>query len=128
MEGMIAPDFKKMDGLVPAIVQDADTGDVLMLAYMNPDAWEATLARGKAVFFSRSRNQLWEKGETSGHQQRVREIRLDCDRDTVLLRVEQLGGAACHHGYRSCFYNRIQDGKISICEPRVFDPREVYEK
>jgi phosphoribosyl-AMP cyclohydrolase len=125
---MFAPDFEKMNGLVPAIVQDDDSGEVLMLAFMNLEAWEATLARGKAVYYSRSRGQLWEKGETSGHQQLVREIRIDCDRDTVLLRVEQLGGAACHKGYRSCFHNQVQDGTVSICEPRIFDPRKVYGK
>ena len=124
----IAPDFEKCGGLVPAVVQEAETGEVLMLAYMDRAAWEATLARGKAVFFSRSRNQLWEKGETSGHQQLVRQIRLDCDRDTVLLKVEQLGGAACHTGYRSCFHNRVENGASTVSGERVFDPRKVYGK
>ncbi len=129
MEG--TPDFEKGSGLVPVIVQDYKTKDVLMLAYMNKEAWEATLVTKKAHFFSRSRKKLWQKGEESGNVQRVKEIRLDCDRDTVLLFVEQVGGAACHKGYRSCFFRRIE-GEVSnireeVCEPKVFDPKEVYK-
>ncbi len=123
------PDFQKGQGLVPAIVQDAATGQVLMLAYMNQVAWEKTLATGKAHYWSRSRNELWLKGATSGHVQWVKEIFLDCDRDTVLLKVEQVGGAACHTGYRSCFYQRVNpEGTVEILGEKVFNPEEVYHK
>ena len=125
---MVTLDFDKTGGLIPAIVQDADTGDVLMLAYMNREAWEATQKTGKATFYSRSRNALWVKGETSGHVQEVREIRIDCDADTVLLKVVQIGGAACHTGHRSCFYTRIDDGVATVTGTPVFDPKEVYRK
>ncbi|SMC94440.1 phosphoribosyl-AMP cyclohydrolase [Desulfocicer vacuolatum DSM 3385] len=121
-------DFKKTGGLIPAIAQDFETGDVLMLAYMNEAAWKETLASGMATYFSRSRQSLWKKGETSGNQQIVKEIRVDCDNDTVLLKVEQRGGAACHKGYRSCFYKKIIDeNSIEIVEPKIFDPKEVYK-
>jgi len=125
---MIELDFNKMGGLAPAIVQDNETGEVLMLAFMNKEAWEATLKTGKATFFSRSRNQLWVKGETSGHVQLVKEIRVDCDDDTVVLKVEQLGGAACHKGYKSCFYRKVENNTLTISEKPVFDPKEVYKK
>lgn len=120
------PDFDKGNGLLPAIVQDHETGEVLMLAYVNPEAWEMTLKTGEAHFFSRSRQSIWHKGGTSGHVQKIREIRLDCDLDTILYRVEQLGGAACHKGYRSCFFTRMEDGQLKVCEKMVFDPKEVY--
>jgi len=120
------PDFEKTNGLVPAIVQDAVSGDVLMLAYMNREAWEHTCRTGKATFFSRSRNKLWVKGETSGHVQEIEEIRLDCDADTVLLKVRQRGGAACHEGYRSCFFRRRTKNGWEIEGRRVFDPESVY--
>ena len=125
---MIELDFDKMGGLAPAIVQDNDTGEVLMLAFMNKEAWEATLKTGKATYYSRSRNQLWVKGETSGHVQLVKEIRVDCDNDTVLLKVEQLGGAACHMGYKSCFYQKVKNDTLTITGKPVFDPKEVYKK
>jgi phosphoribosyl-AMP cyclohydrolase len=125
---MIKLDFNKTDGLVPAIVQDYQTGEILMLAYMNPDAFNATLSTGKATYYSRSRQTLWVKGETSGNIQLIKEIRIDCDDDTVLLKVEQLGGAACHTGYRSCFYKKVEDGSIRIMEEPIFDPSEVYDK
>jgi phosphoribosyl-AMP cyclohydrolase len=125
---MIKLDFNKTGGLVPAIVQDYQTGEILMLAYMNPDAFNATLSTGKATYYSRSRQTLWVKGETSGNMQLIKEIRIDCDDDTVLLKVEQLGGAACHTGYRSCFYKKVEEGSIRIMEEPVFDPREVYDK
>jgi phosphoribosyl-AMP cyclohydrolase len=125
---MIQLDFKKMNGLIPAIVQDYTTGEVLMLAYVNKDAWKATLSTGMATYFSRSRQKLWVKGETSGNLQRVKEIRIDCDEDTVLLKVEQIGGAACHHGYRSCFYKKVEDGSVHVVGKPLFDPREVYKK
>ena len=121
-------DFKKTGGLIPAIAQDVETGDVLMLAYMNEAAWKETLASGMATYFSRSRQSLWKKGETSGNQQVVKEIRVDCDNDTVLLKVEQIGGAACHKGYRSCFYKKIIDkDSVEIVEPKIFDPKKVYK-
>ena len=118
---------KSANGLVPAIVQDHASGEVLMLAYINQLAWEKTLATGKAHYWSRSRNSLWLKGETSGHVQLVREIRVDCDQDTVVFRVVQLGGAVCHTGYRSCFYRRVEGEGLVVMEPeKVFDPAAVY--
>ena len=119
-------DFPRAGGLVPAIVQDHDTGEVLMLAYMNQEAWNRTLATGRAHFWSRSRKKLWCKGETSGHIQEIREVYVDCDHDTVLLKVHQVGGAACHEGYRSCFYRKVEDGELKAAGVRVFDPMEVY--
>jgi phosphoribosyl-AMP cyclohydrolase len=124
----VKPDFSKQNGLLPAIVQDAESGKVLMLAYMNELAWEQTIATGKAHYWSRSRQKLWLKGEQSGHVQVVREIYLDCDLDTILIKVEQLGGAACHTGYESCFYQRYHAGRVEIVGERVFDPKEVYKK
>ncbi|MFH2066397.1 MAG: phosphoribosyl-AMP cyclohydrolase [Pseudomonadota bacterium] len=121
-------DFSKCNGLLPAVVQDYETGEVLMLAFMNEEAWESTLATGKATYYSRSRKKLWLKGETSGHVQMVREIRIDCDNDTVLLKVKQVGGAACHTGYQSCFHKKVEDGAIRISGQLVFNPEEVYQK
>jgi phosphoribosyl-AMP cyclohydrolase len=120
-------DFDKMGGLVPAIIQDAKTGQVLMLAYMNPIAWEKTLETGRAWFYSRSRNKQWMKGEESGNVQIVKEVFVDCDDDTVLLKVEQVGEAACHKGYVSCFFRKL-DGELSIVDRKVFDPEKVYKK
>ena len=125
---MIKLDFKKTGGLIPAIVQDAATGEILMLAYMNQQAFEATLSTGKATYFSRSRQTLWVKGETSGNIQLVKEIRIDCDNDTILLKVEQLGRAACHTGHRSCFFKKVENGSIRITGEPLFDPKEVYNK
>ena len=125
---MIKPDFEKTGGLVPVITQDWQTGEVLMLAYMNEEAWEKTLATGKVHYFSRSRQKIWLKGESSGHVQVVKEIYLDCDLDTVLIKIEQLGGAACHKGYRSCFYRRLKDGELEIVGEKIFDPEVVYGK
>ena len=114
--------------LVPAIAQDAASGDVLMLAYMNRESYAETLATGRAVYFSRSRGKLWRKGEESGNVQQVQAIYLDCDADTILLKVNQIGGAACHEGYKSCFFRQVTpDGLKVICE-RVFDPQQVYKK
>ncbi len=125
------PDFDKGGGLIPVVVQatrsGAGGGDVLMLAYMNREAYEETLATGQAVYFSRSRGGLWRKGETSGHVQIVKRIRIDCDRDTLLLEVEQVGGAACHEGYKSCFFREIVNDQLHVVEPRRFDPQEVYK-
>lgn len=122
-------DFAKNEvGLLPAIVQDAKSGDVLMLAYINKESWEKSLATGKAHFWSRSRQQLWLKGESSGHVQMIKEILVDCDQDTVIFKVEQIGGAACHKGYGSCFYRLVEDDGLRIISERVFDPADVYKK
>jgi phosphoribosyl-AMP cyclohydrolase len=128
MNQTIELNFNKTGGLVPAIVQDNETGEILMLAYMNQEALDATLSTGKATYYSRSRQTLWVKGETSGNVQLVKEIRIDCDDDTVLIKVEQLGGAACHTGHRSCFYKKVENGTIRIVGEPVFDPKEVYDK
>ncbi|HNR50659.1 MAG TPA: phosphoribosyl-AMP cyclohydrolase [Deltaproteobacteria bacterium] len=120
-------DFEKQGGLVPAIAQDWQTGEILMLAYMNREAFEETLKTGRACYFSRSRGKLWRKGEESGNFQKVKEVRTDCDHDTIVLKVEQVGGAACHTGYRSCFYRRIEDGRMIEDGVKVFDPKEVYK-
>lgn len=124
---MVELDFDKKDGLIPAIVQEYRTGEVLMLAYMNQEAWEATLKSGKATYYSRSRRKLWIKGETSGNVQMVREIRIDCDSDTVLLKVDQIGDAACHTGYVSCFHRKIDKDSLVIDGIQRFDPKEVYK-
>jgi phosphoribosyl-AMP cyclohydrolase len=121
-------DFDKGGGLVPAIAQDADTGEVLMLAWMNREAYEETLRTRRAVYFSRSRGRLWRKGEESGNVQEVREICIDCDADTILLKVHQIGGAACHEGYRSCFFRRVEGADLKVVGERVFDPKQVYKK
>ncbi|MCX6801203.1 MAG: phosphoribosyl-AMP cyclohydrolase [Candidatus Diapherotrites archaeon] len=124
---MAEPDFSKLGGLVPVVVQDYKTKEVLMVAFMNQGAWQKTLETGKAHFFSRSRNKLWLKGETSGNFQIVKEILVDCDLDTVLLKVEQFGGAACHTGYNSCFYQKLAGKEFEIIKKkRVFDPKKVY--
>ncbi len=125
---MIKLNFNKTDGLLPAIAQDYATGEVLMLAYMNRDAWEATISSGKATYFSRSRQALWVKGETSGNVQIVKEIKVDCDEDTVLLKVEQIGSAACHKGYGSCFFRKVEDGSLTVIGKPIFNPDEVYKK
>ncbi len=125
---MISLDFSKMGGLAPAIVQDYNSGEVLMLAFMNQAAWKHTLDTGKATYYSRSRDKLWVKGESSGNVQLVKEIRVDCDNDTVLLKVEQVGGAACHLGYKSCFFRKLDNGVLKTTATRVFDPDEVYKK
>ncbi len=121
-------DFDKSGGLVPAIAQDADTGEVLMLAWMNREAFEETLRTGRAVYFSRSRNKLWRKGEESGHVQQVKAVLVDCDADTILLKVHQVGGAACHEGYASCFFRQLDGTELKIIAERVFDPKAVYKK
>jgi phosphoribosyl-AMP cyclohydrolase len=124
---MIKLNFNKEGGLIPAIVQEYKTGEVLMLAYMNQEAWESTLRTGNATYYSRSRQKLWVKGETSGHLQRVKEIRIDCDDDTVLLKIEQRGNAACHTGHRSCFHKKVDKGSVTVVGKQVFDPGEVYK-
>ena len=125
---MLTLNFDKLNGLVPAIVQDYKTGEVLMLAFMNEEAWQKTLETGLAHYYSRTRNTLWQKGSSSGHVQRVKEIYVDCDNDTVLLKVEQIGGAACHTGYRSCFYRKLENGELKVVGEKVFNPEEVYKK
>ena len=121
------PDFAKAGGLIPVIAQCAQTGEVLMLAYMNELAFEKTKQTGEAHYWSRSRQSLWHKGGTSGNTQKVRAMRLDCDNDTLLLLVEQIGGAACHEGFRSCFFRELKDDTVRACAPRIFDPKEVYK-
>ena len=116
------------DGLVPAIAQDAETGRVLMVAWMNRDALQKTVDLGEAVYWSRSRKKLWHKGEESGHVQRVREIRLDCDQDVILLQIEQQGGIACHTGRASCFYSRLEHGKWVETDEVLKNPDEIYKK
>ena len=128
VRSMTEIDFDKSGGLVPAIAQDADTGAVLMLAWMNREAYEETLRTRRAVYFSRSRNRLWRKGEESGHFQEVREVLVDCDADTILLKVHQIGGAACHEGYASCFFRRVEGGEWKVIAEKVFDPKQVYQK
>ena len=124
---MIALDFEKCGGLIPTIVQDFKTGEVLMLAFMNEDAWRETLKQGRATYWSRTRQELWVKGKTSGNVQWIREIWIDCDDDTVLLKVDQVGGAACHTGYRSCFFRKVEGDSVRVVGDRIFDPKEVYK-
>ncbi len=114
------------DGLVPAIAQDADTGDILMMAWMNRESLRLTAEEGHAIYWSRSRGKLWRKGETSGHEQVIRDIRLDCDEDVILLKVEQKGGIACHTGRRSCFYRTLKDGQWVSVDPVIKDPGTIY--
>lgn len=120
--------FKKLKGLVPAIVQDYKTKKVLMLAFMNEGAWKKTIKTGMATYYSRSRAKLWTKGELSGNIQLVKEVLVDCDEDTVLLKVKQVGKAACHEGFESCFFRKLKDGKLKVVGKKVFDPKEVYSK
>jgi phosphoribosyl-AMP cyclohydrolase len=122
------PDFSAGNGLLPAIAQDAQTGEVLMMAYMSPESYAETLATGRAVYFSRSRKKLWRKGEESGNVQEVRAVYVDCDADTILLKVHQVGGAACHAGYKSCFYRQVTREGLEVVGQRVFDPADVYKK
>jgi len=118
--------FDKGDGLLPAVIQEFGTNKVLMLGFMNAAAVQKTLETGYVTFFSRSRNKLWVKGESSGHLLKVREVRVDCDEDALVVAAEQLGPGTCHEGYHSCFYRRIEGGKLVIVEPRAFDPEKVY--
>ena len=126
---MNGPDFLKSE-LIPVIAQDNDTSDVLMLAYMSKEAWEETLRSGRVVYFSRSRQKLWRKGEQSGHVQEVKSIYFDCDADAILIKVKQIGGAACHQGYRSCLFRKVdpKSGVVENVGERVFDPDDVYRK
>jgi phosphoribosyl-AMP cyclohydrolase len=122
------PAFSDPEGLVTVVAQDAATGQVLMVAHMDRNAWNETLATRRAVYFSRSRGRLWRKGEESGNYQNVKAIYVDCDGDAVLLKVEQVGGAACHEGYPSCFFREWSDGGLEIVAEQVFDPRVVYKR
>lgn len=124
---MVKLDFAKGGGLLPAIAQDWKTGDVLMLAYINEEAWNETLKTGNATYWTRSRQKLWRKGEESGNVQKVKEIYVDCDEDTVIFKVEQIGGAACHEGYHSCFFRKYENGELVVVGERVFDPAKVYK-
>jgi phosphoribosyl-AMP cyclohydrolase len=121
------PAFDGPNGLVTVVVQDASTGAVLMVAHMNRAAWEETLVTGRAVYYSRSRGRLWRKGEESGNLQHVQEIYIDCDADAVLLKVDQIGGAACHEGYPSCFFRKVTPSGLQIIAQRLFDPNQVYQ-
>ena len=116
------------DGLVPAIAQEADSGKVLMMAWMNREALALTAREGRATYWSRSRGKLWRKGEESGHVQRIKDIRLDCDNDAILLTVEQQGGIACHTGRHNCFFQRLQDGRWVTVEPVIKSPSDIYRK
>ncbi|MBE6376166.1 MAG: phosphoribosyl-AMP cyclohydrolase [Lentisphaerae bacterium] len=123
---MVELDFRKSGGLIPAVAQDWQSGEVLMLAYISPEAWAETLASGYATYFSRSRNKLWKKGESSGHLQKIHSILVDCDLDTVVFKVEQLGPGACHTGHRSCFYRRVDGENLTEVEETVFDADKIY--
>jgi phosphoribosyl-AMP cyclohydrolase len=123
---MIELDFEKMGGVIPVIAQDHETGEVLMLAFMNQESWELTRETGIVHYWSRSRNKLWKKGESSGNVQVVKEIRVDCDNDSLLVKVKQVGDAACHTGYRSCYYRVLEDNEIRVDGTKVFNPEEVY--
>lgn len=125
---MVKLDFEKTKGLIPAIAQDAATGEILMLAYINQEAWEKTLETKEAHYWSRSRQELWHKGGTSGNVQKIKDIYVDCDDDTVIYKVEQIGGAACHTGMRTCFYRRVSGDELVTEGEPVFDPEEVYGK
>ena len=124
--GTMELDFQKLDGLLPAVVQDAASGRVLMVGFMNEEAWRKTRDTGNVTFYSRTRNKLWTKGETSGHTLVVKEISTDCDLDTVLIQVEALGPGVCHEGYQSCFFRRLDGDTWTVTEERVYDPAAVY--
>ena len=121
-------DFDKAGGLIPAIAQDDATGQVLMMAWMNKESFDETVRTGRVVYWSRSRKKLWRKGEESGHVQQVKEILIDCDADTIVLKVHQVGGAACHEGYASCFFRKVQGNELKVIAERLFDPATVYKK
>lgn len=123
------PAFEKFsDGLVPVVVQDFASKDVLMMAYVSKEAYEKTVETGLATYWSRSRKEIWVKGLTSGNTQNIKEIRIDCDRDTLLYVVEQIGGAACHEGYKSCFFRKLEESDYVVEGERIFDPKKVYKK
>jgi len=119
-------DYSKLDGLIPAVIQDHLSGRVLMVGFMNEEAFRKTVDTGFATFFSRSRNKLWMKGETSGHRLVVKEITTDCDQDSVLVKVEALGPGVCHEGYESCFFRRLENGQWQECDAKTYDPTTFY--
>ena len=119
-------DFKK--GLIPVITQDYKTGKVMMLAYMNEEAWKKTLETNRVWYYSRSRSKLWQKGETSGNVQEVKEMFVDCDNDALLIKINQVGKASCHKGYESCFYRKLENGELKTVDKKIFDPKKVYKK
>jgi len=121
-------DFNKLDGLVPAVIQDAASGRVLMVGFMNEEAWRLTVESGFATFYSRTRNKLWQKGESSGHKLVVKSLQTDCDQDSVLIQVEALGPGVCHEGYSSCFFRTLSASDWVVSETRTFDPEKVYSK
>ena len=126
---MIELNFSEQpNGLIPAIAQDWQTGEILMLAYINEASWRKSLETGKATYWSRSRQKFWVKGESSGNVQHIKEVLIDCDEDTVIFKVDQIGGAACHLGYRSCFFRRVDGDSLTMIGERIFDPEEVYGK
>jgi len=125
---MVKLDFSKSsDGLIPAIAQDYKTGEVLMLAYINEESWAETLKSGYATYWTRSRQKLWKKGESSGNLQEIKEILIDCDDDTVVFKIIQIGDAACHTGHRSCFYRKVEGDQIIEVGEKVFNPEDVYK-
>jgi phosphoribosyl-AMP cyclohydrolase len=125
---MVKLDFSKsIDGLIPAIAQDYKSGEILMLAYINEEAWNETLKSGCATYWTRSRQKLWKKGESSGNVQEIKEILVDCDNDTVIFKVNQIGDAACHTGYRSCFFRKVDGDELIECGEKVFNPEDVYK-
>ena len=125
---MVDLDFEKLGGLIPVIAQDFKTNEVLMMAFMNRESWEMTAKTGYVHYWSRSRDRIWKKGESSGNLQEVKEIRVDCDGDCVLVKINQIGGAACHTGYRSCFYKVVEGDSLIIKGRKVFDPADIYGK
>jgi phosphoribosyl-AMP cyclohydrolase len=119
-------DFSKLDGLITAVIQDAQSGRVLMVGFMNEEAWRKTVETGYATFYSRSRQKLWLKGESSGHRLVVKDIATDCDKDALLIKVEALGPGVCHEGYESCFFRTLKNGEWTTTDPRTYDPNAVY--
>jgi phosphoribosyl-AMP cyclohydrolase len=125
---MIELNFDKLDGLIPVIVQDYITNEILMLAFVNKEAWQKSITTGKAHYYSRTRQKIWMKGEDSGNVQIIKEILIDCDEDTVIFKVEQVGNAACHTGYNTCFYRKVVDDELQVVGKKIFEPAEVYGK
>ena len=119
-------DFAKTGGIIPAVIQDSTTGRVLMVGFMNEESFNKTVETGFTTFYSRSRNKLWMKGESSGHKLVVKSIQTDCDKDCVLVQVEALGPGVCHEGYQSCFFRTLENGAWQVTEPQTYDPRQVY--
>ncbi len=125
---MVKLDFTKLNGLIPAVIQECTTNEILMVAFMNKEAWEKTLATGKVHFFSRTRKKLWLKGETSGNFQLVKEILIGCELDSVLLKVEQVGKSACHKGYKSCFFRKLENNKLKVITEKISVSKKMFTK